>query len=337
MAITANTKVPTLDYWKLARHIEVGDMLFNKEGMPVKVKLVQHYYVEECYEVTFSDYVVAEGDRHLSFLVEDREYRNKTFRYKGIKKMRRPLKLKSVLDLQEEGLLYDGTRATYSIPTTKPIALPAQMPSIPPFVMGYWVNSEKQYKHWGKKTYRLSVWSILEKETVEKFKEFGYKLKKDWSKFAESLRYEETPSIKKQLHPNYPTYIPENYIMGSIDERLELMQGVFYAKPKSYRPKEDMFLYASSDLKQLKQLQGVLESLGEKTSILHKNTLNYYILKFKPKYKYLPIQSEPKIKVHRNRRMIKQISQLPAQMCVHIEVDNEDPTFLVGEGFIPVC
>ena len=49
MAILATEKVLTLDYWKPARKIEVGDYVFDKDGKLVKVKLVfrlRHQNVE---------------------------------------------------------------------------------------------------------------------------------------------------------------------------------------------------------------------------------------------------------------------------------------------------
>jgi hypothetical protein len=43
MAILATEKVLTLDYWKPAEKIQVGDYVFNQTGDLVKVTLVQKY------------------------------------------------------------------------------------------------------------------------------------------------------------------------------------------------------------------------------------------------------------------------------------------------------
>ena len=55
MAILATQRVLTLDFWKLANDIVPGDYLFDRNGRPVKVTLVQKYMAQECYEVTMSD------------------------------------------------------------------------------------------------------------------------------------------------------------------------------------------------------------------------------------------------------------------------------------------
>ena len=75
MAILANEKVLTLDFWKPAAKLQVGDYVFDKDGKPVKVKLVQTYRSQNCYQVTFDDYLTAAGDEKLGFLVETPKYR----------------------------------------------------------------------------------------------------------------------------------------------------------------------------------------------------------------------------------------------------------------------
>ena len=70
MAILANQKVLTLDYWKAARNLQPGDYVFDKDGKIVQIKLVQEYRAQQCYEVMFNDYLSVAGDQHLGFLVE---------------------------------------------------------------------------------------------------------------------------------------------------------------------------------------------------------------------------------------------------------------------------
>jgi hypothetical protein len=94
MAILANQKILTLDYWKHAHNLKVGDYVFDKEGKLQKVTLVQEYRSEECYRVTFNDHLMVEGDWHLGFQIEDNRYRQRLNEYKGKLKFKRPLKFK---------------------------------------------------------------------------------------------------------------------------------------------------------------------------------------------------------------------------------------------------
>ena len=83
MAILATKKVLTLDYWKSASKLEVGDYVFDQNGNPVRIKLVQHYFADDCYEVYFNDHLNAAGDKHLTLPLEDVVHRKKIYKYNG--------------------------------------------------------------------------------------------------------------------------------------------------------------------------------------------------------------------------------------------------------------
>ena len=66
MAILATSKVLTLDYWKLASQLEVGDYVFDRNGKPVQIKLIQQYRSEHCYKVHLDDHLSIEiGRAHV--------------------------------------------------------------------------------------------------------------------------------------------------------------------------------------------------------------------------------------------------------------------------------
>ena len=77
MAILATEKVLTLDWWKPADKLEVGDYVFDKDGKIVQIKLIQQYYSENCKRVTFNDHLSVAGDDKLNFMVEDLKYRHR--------------------------------------------------------------------------------------------------------------------------------------------------------------------------------------------------------------------------------------------------------------------
>ena len=136
MAILATERVLTLDWWKPAAKLEVGDYVFDKDGKIVQVKLIQQYHSDDCYEVTFSDYLSIRGDDKLGFPTEDLKYRKRLDEYKGIFKFTRPLKHFTVSALLDLPLKDKRDRLAYSVPTTKPLQLPHQTLPVPPFVFG---------------------------------------------------------------------------------------------------------------------------------------------------------------------------------------------------------
>ena len=83
-------------------------------------------------------------------------------------------------------------------------------------------------------------------------------------------------------------------------------------------------------------MQGLLESLGHRVTVVHDPWKNYYRIMFHSKIKLVEEQTiKSKVMIHNGRRYIKAVEKLPAQLCVHIETDGPDNSILVGEGFIP--
>jgi hypothetical protein len=327
MAILANEKVLTLDYWKPASKLQVGDYVFDRNGLIVQVKLVQQYVSSSCYEVTFNDHLRLSGDEHLGFATETPKYRKRTYEYKHVQPFRRPLKYftASMLDLLE--LKDHRGRHIFSVPTAKPLSLPHQDLPVPPFIFGFWFFNQRARG-------KLAVPPKIEDYVHEKFRDYGYKVQVGKLIDKSKREFEVIPSVRSQLIPNPPTKIPENYLLASAEQRTELLSGILHAKSRQYNKSNDRFRITSSHYGTILQLQGLVESLGHRSSVTFDETYKYYTISFKSRVKLLQEQNSPPIRVHQARRYITQIAPIPQQMCVHIETTAPDNTILVGEGFI---
>lgn len=326
MAILATQRVLTLDYWKFASDIVAGDVLFDREGQPVKVKLVQQYRAQDCYEVHFNDNLTVAGDSHLKLPTENEKYRNRVHSYKQRLKFKRPLKPLSVADLLQTSLIGRRNRLALSVPTAKPLQLPTQTLPVPPFVFGFWFFNE----HYDQ---TLQPYHGTDDFVRRKFREAGYVITKTY-KSGEFLT---RPSVRSHLVPHLPTKIPNNYLLASAAQRLELLRGVMHAKHHQYNLARDTFRFSSKNQAHVAQIQYLAESLGIKTRMEYTPQLSSYSVFFRTGLQLMEQQISPPPKVHLGRRYINQISQLPDQLCVHIETDNPETGFLVGEGFIPTC
>lgn len=318
MAILATKKVLTLDYWKPASKIEVGDYLFDHNGNPVKVTLVQHYFANDCYEVHFNDNLSMAGDKNLKFHIETPKYRQGIVDYKMVQPFRRKRKVKTVGQLLEEPLVNKYNCHMWSVQTTKPLKLPHQDLPVPPFIFGYWIANRSITKGMTK----IKVHHDL---VAQKFKDHGYKIKENF------YRFYVTPTIESQFLPNVPTRIPANYLLASEEQRLELLRGILYAKSRQYNENEDMFRVSYKTPHLLYQIQQLVESLGMKSKLVF---VKYYSLTFRSRLQLVHNQKSPPLKVHQDRRYITKITKIQPQMCVHIETDGEDVSFVVDEGFI---
>jgi hypothetical protein len=143
------------------------------------------------------------------------------------------------------------------------------------------------------------------------------------------------PTIESQLVPNIPTKVTNNYLMGDVEQRIELLSGIICAKNRQYCALTDTFRVTNQNFPTIARIQMLVESLGARSSIEHNEALNNYTISFKTKHRIASNQVSPKVKVHHARRYITEIRPIAAQLCVHIETTANDNTILVGEGFIP--
>lgn len=327
MAIIANEKVLTLDYWKRADKVVVGDYVFDRKGQPVKVKSIQHFHSEKCYWIQLNDFMGLSVNESNQFQLETPKYRLRCIEYKGKLKFRRPLVTLSVADLLEKPLKYGKNLNYFSIPTCDPLQFPHQDLPVPPFVFGYW--------YWNKTKFNsFSVKKENREFVLKKFKESGYEVIKTRDYVNEALYFKVSPSIESQLAPFIPNEIPNNYLLASHEQRIELLSGIASSRYNYYKEKEDHFKIGSTVWPEIRKLQSLVESIGCKTALFHKKYINTYVLRFKSRYKLCEHQNSPPIRVHQTRRYITEIKQIEPQQCVHIETDGPDGSFLVGEGFI---
>jgi hypothetical protein len=122
--------------------------------------------------------------------------------------------------------------------------------------------------------------------------------------------------------------------MASEEQRIELLRGILYAKTRQYNEKQDRFSISFRSSHLPFQIQQLVESLGMRTRMQYVPQRGYYNLKFKSRLQLVHNQRSKPLKVHQDRRYITKITKIQPQMCVHIETDGEDGSFVADEGFI---
>jgi len=327
MAILATEKVLTHNYWKPAYKVEIGDYLFDRNGQPTKVTLVQQYRSEECYRVTLSDGLTISGDKHLSFPTENVKYRIRTHTYKSVHKFRRPLRPISIQSLLNTPLKNKFNHLVYSIPSTKPVSLSHQDLPVPAFVFGYWFFNRNATNH-------IRAPKAYQDIIPQKLKDQGYQITQQRCHKTHRMVYSTNPKIETQLIGTSLSSIPDNYLLSSVEQRIDLLSGILYARRAQYNLKEDRFNITLKSYQLIRQIQGLVESLGIKTNLSYREDNNEYVFSFRSRLQLMDHQVSPKIKVHQTRRFIEHVKQIEPQMCVHIETEGADKSFLVGEGYI---
>ena len=328
MAIMATTSIPTANDWQYAKDIKPGDWVFNRFGKPVKVKVAQVYRSEDCYRVLFDDYTSLDVDRHALFRTEDQIYRTKAREYKGKFKRKKQLILRNAEEMLDKGLLFRGNRMFFSVPTTEPVQFPHQPLGIPPFIYGFWFVSRKANR-------TLSAPLEFADNIFAHFKNSGYKIEILTQVYPKYIRFRTEPSIWDQLRGEQTRSFPFAYLNGSPEQRLECIQGILSARPCKKAGQAGLFTFKSSNKRISTAFQYLSESLGAKVRLYYDKFINsndLFVYRVPP---FLEQMAPKRAVVHLARRYVKSIERIPAQLCVHIETDDEDGSFLAGEGFIP--
>jgi hypothetical protein len=168
----------------------------------------------------------------------------------------------------------------------------------------------------------------------EKLKDYGYLLHYWRDPKLKHRVYSTKPTVLSHLVPNVPYKIPNNYLLASPEQRIELLRGIMHSKGNLYNQKLDRFRFTSQHLPTVKQIQYLAETLGCKTLLDGPNPIIGYTVFIKTKLKLLDHQTPKPIKVRQEWRKLAKIEEITPQACVHIELDGEDKTMLVEEGFI---
>lgn len=243
----------------MASEIKIGDLLFDREGKPTKVLGVYPQGEKEVYEITFGDGRKAKCCSEHLWQVHKNTWKNKNdFR---------PLSLKEIL---EDNLIDKSRSAKYSIPVAKAVEYEEKEYSIHPYVIGAMLGDGCCISNT-----RLTLSSendeipnhILEllngQELYNNPANYNWQLKDKNGKY---FLTEILPEEVKQL--SYEKRIPKEYKYGSINQRLELVQGLMDTDGSiSKDPRHDhsataSISFTSTSILLIKDLQEVLGSLG---------------------------------------------------------------------------
>lgn len=320
MAILATERVLTLDYWKMAGDIREGDIVFDRHGKPVKVKLVQSYRATRCYEAEFNDKLTVAGDEHIKLPVETENFRKQARKYRGKKRFRRQPDHIPLSRLIEMPLTGRENRKEFSVATAGPLQFPHMDLPVPPFVFGFWFFNRR-------KSGKMKPPPEFDQVVREKLVDHGYIP-------TQTKQFTTTPNIVSHLAPNVPHKIPNNYLLASATQRTELLSGILHSKTRRYNPAKNRFRFTSRKKYLALQVQYLAESLGCKTKCEYDQTKDYYTVTITTRIKLTHEQTPRPAKVRQEWRLVSDVYEIAPQACVHIETDGEDNTILVGEGFI---
>lgn len=265
--IPNSTNIPTPDGWRKVEEIKIGDYLFDRQGNPTKVLGVYPQGKKEVYEITFGDGRQAKCSIDHIWSVHKRTW--------GEANYYRERTTEEILKDNYKIVDKRGRKQhNYSIPCCQPVQYSEKNYLIHPYVIGAFLgdgcckghsrlvlSSENdeipeycaeligniEIKDWYGQKYKHTFFN---KTTQE------YLLTKDFFKdFSEEL-----------LQYSYDKKIPSIYKYGSIEQRYQLLQGLFDTDG-SIQKNNGLVSFTSTSLSLIKDVQEVLYSLGHSSVI----------------------------------------------------------------------
>lgn len=336
-ALALTTLIPTPAGWTTMGELEIGDRVIGSDGDPCNVTFVTEIqYGRECYEVEFNDGTVIVADADHQWTVETRAIRKANAR--NVSKKLGAITL-TTKDMLEDVRVGSKSESNYSIRNTLPVnydGLTIEDASLHPYLLGYWIGSP----------YLNDAIVLLDPSTVDSYD--SRMPDYEWDVLIdERVSYRAYP-IQAELEGLgvYETkQIPESYLYGSKELRLELLKGIMDAAGCTI--KTGTVEYSSMDKKLAEDVSELIRSMGlrafpKKTSTYvskdglenfkYRVLINPYFNIFRNKEKAQVIGDRTHLQKNRYIVEIRRTESAPVR-C--ITVDSEDSLYLASESFIP--
>ena len=270
-AIANDELVPTqVDgdiFYKKHGDLQIGDLVFNREGRPVEITGVFPQGKQDAYKVKFKDgSSVVCNDKHL--------WTYKNAKYKGDKYKTTELK-----NLMISGIT-KGNTVKYKVPNNKAIELPEKEFDVKPYVVGAFIGN-------GCTTDRTLILSSNDKFVDNKIKEQINSKELIYSNSNYNVSFELQDENKYGIAKNFQTKhlfkdmdeifnkksgeksIPKQYKNGSVKQRWELINGLFDTDGHISRNDGGRYgvSYSTTSKQLAEDIKEVLASLGFMSTI----------------------------------------------------------------------
>lgn len=159
-----------------------------------------------------------------------------------------------------------------------------------------------------------------------------------WIMTTKSVRERQT-DITRELIERFgkiPNDIPEEYLLASFQQRVELLKGILSKRPRAFDPKRTQFGIGTNDVTLARQIQNLVESLSSRTSIRFNKRHGTYKVMFRSFLNLTPDQIPPKNTLEMEYRQITKVALVEPRECTYIKTEDPNNTIVVSEGFLTV-
>jgi len=347
--------------------IKVNDVVFGEDGKHHRVLSIHPQGVKDIYKVTFSDGVSTECTLDHLWMTQtsnDRNQRRWVYSADGTRKREKsPANhgtVKTTADILNTLYIRDNSRVNHSIPITDPIEFSEKLHLISPYMMGILLG-DGCFRKQGNVSFSSNDKEIIDYISSElheknmkltKNGDFDYVIVHDDRKEAigGNIIKNEIKRIKLDTLYSYEKFIPDEYLVDSIKNRISILRGLMDSDGTVN--KDGTYVsFSSTSIQLTNGIRFLIESLGGVcstntrhskytylneskigkdvyiTSISLPAHINPFLLNRKStlvcgKTKYKPI------------RYIKNIEFISSKECQCISVDNPSHLYLTNNFIV---
>jgi len=340
-----DTELPTPDrgFIKL-RDLKQGDRLFDENGNVCNVtKLHPIQESPESYRVTFDDGTQIDACAEHLWGTQTRYERRK----------RKELGIRNTKEILET--LNVSGESNHSIPLCGFVQYPKKDLDIDPYLLGLWLGDGDRYGRietadievLSNYDYRLIESSVNHESYFGKSKSNSYRVIGLTTALTKlGLVYNPGKKLKAQGKGFYKKRIPREYLEASVEQRLDLLQGLMDADGCCNKDGRCEFVQCDDRKDLVDDVQELIHSLGIKTARYRKESWRYNV-RYQDKHSIQFYTTLPVFKLNRklqnlkvkliksNKRFIKSIELIEPKPMRCITVDSPSHLYLVTRSFIP--
>lgn len=321
-----DTPIATPQGWKLMKDLEVGDYVYDKEGLVTKVLNVSEVHSNPCHKINFdnSESIICDHEHRWEI-----SFRRATGKY-----------ITKVMTTEELIVFMNShDRTSYNIPrilNPKPIQMEDADLPIDPYILGAWLGD-------GSKSCGIitNVDPNFWEEVTKRGYTYGENLNEDK---AEMRTIYNIRGKLNDLGLLNNKFIPDIYLRASYQQRLDLLRGLMDTDGY-YHIKRKRFVMNTDQEWQAKDLVKLVASLGWKPTVFEvinkcngKEFQGWNVCFFATENPFLIRNQEILLaqeKDNASYRVIESVEQVETVPTRCIEVDSPSHTYLAGYSMIP--
>jgi len=341
-ALALDTEVPTPDGWTRMGHLEVGDRVFGSDGLPTRVvAATDHLEDRTCFEIVLSDGSVFIADALHQWVTWTKAERARGERSAPSSKTTEEL----------AATLRVGKEWNHHIPLSAATAYAERDLPIDPYVLGLWL---------GDGTTASATITTADQQVVDEIRAAGYDVHKTSALYG--WRIGGTPADRvrddrgrwasgdtlqgalRQLGVLGDKHVPLEFLQGSVEQRLALLQGLMdsdgYVDEIGRCEFVSTLPHLSDAVFEVAASLGLRPTQRKKTAMLNGVDCGpAYQVKFTPHLSVFRLERKLRRLMGKRRqtrfRAVVAVRPVPSVTVRCIQVAADDGVFLIGRAYVP--